>query len=371
MHEHAPGHAPAEPQRHFASDNYAGVHPEIMAAIAAANAGHVAGYGDDPYTASAEAAIRALVGPDARVFFAFNGTGANVIALAAALRQYQAVICPDRAHLNNDECGAFERFTGSKLLTVPTTNGKLTPQDVARCCSQLGNVHHVQAGAISISQSTEVGTVYSVDELAALGAVAREYQLFFHVDGARLANATVSLGTDLHEMLTTTGVDAFTFGGTKNGLLFGEAIVFPRYHPAVEHLPFTRKQGMQLASKMRFVAAQFDALLRDELWLRSAAHANAMARRLAAQLGTMSGVRIAYPVEANGVFAAIAPEFIAPLQAQRRFYVWDEVTSVVRWMAAFDTTEADVDAFAAAIARITSSADTVAARSNGAAPAVR
>ncbi len=340
-------------ERHFASDNYAGVHPQILAALVSANAGHVPGYGDDAYTAAAEVAIGRLFGATARVFFTFNGTGANVIALAAALRPYQAVICPERAHLATDECGAFERFAGSKLLTVPTSDGKLTPADVERNVGQLGNVHQVQAAAISISQSTEVGTVYSIDELAALGAVARKYGLLFHVDGARLANAAVALDTDLHAMLTATGVDVCTFGGTKNGLLFGEAIVFPKDHPAIEHLAYTRKQGMQLASKMRFVAAQFEALLRDDLWRTSAAHANAMAARLAAHLRDLPGVRIVHPVQANGIFAVLAPECIAALQALRRFYVWDEAASIVRWMAAFDTTADDVDAFAAAIAHFT------------------
>ena len=354
------------PQRHFASDNYAGVHPEILEAIAAANSGHVPGYGDDPITAAAEDAFRRLIGDDARVFFAFNGTGANVVAFAAALRPYQAVVCPQTAHLNNDECGAFERFAGGKLIAVPTRDGKLTPADVRRSVRELGNVHHVQVGAISISQSTEVGTVYSVEELTALGAVAREYDLLFHLDGARLANAAVALDVDLHALLVETGVDVCTFGGTKNGLLFGEAIVFPKAHPAIAALPFTRKQGMQLASKMRFVAAQFEALLRDDLWRRSARHANAMARRLAERLRSVDGVRIAYAVEANGVFAAIDPKLVAPLQNERRFYVWDEDASIVRWMASFDTSEADVDAFAAAVARIVSSSAASSAAQNGA-----
>jgi threonine aldolase len=341
------------PERHFASDNFSGAHPAILDALVAANRGHVPGYGDDPYTAAAEAALRRLLGDEARIFFAFNGTGANVVALAAALRPYQAVICPAEAHLNVDECGAFERFAGGKIIGVATRDGKLTPADVERHVGQIGNVHHVQPAAISISQSTEVGTVYSVAEVRALGAVAREHNLLFHVDGARLANAAVALGVDLGTLLTATGVDVCTFGGTKNGLLFGEAIVFPKYHPAIESLPFTRKQGMQLASKMRFVAAQFSALLHDDLWRRNALHANAMAHRLAERLRTIEGVRLAYPVQANGVFAAIAPEFVAPLQAERRFYVWDETASIVRWMAAFDTRESDVDDFAAAIARIT------------------
>ena len=341
-------------ERHFASDNYAGVHPQVLAAIVAANRGHVSGYGDDPYTRAAQAAFRRLLGEEARVFFAFNGTGANVVALAAALRPYQAVICPAGAHINTDECGALERFSGSKIIPVATSDGKLTPADVERYVHQIGNVHHVQPAAISISQSTEVGTVYSLAELSALGAIAREYNLLFHLDGARMANGIVALGTDPRSMLTDTGVDVCTFGGTKNGLLFGEAIVFPRAHPAIERIAFTRKQGMQLASKMRFVAAQFNALLHDDLWRTSAAHANAMARRLADRLQGLDGVRIVHPVQANGVFVRIAPELVPILQQHRRFYVWDAAASIVRWMAAFDTTETDVDEFAAAIAFHTS-----------------
>ncbi len=340
-------------ERHFASDNYAGVDPHVLEAIAAANGGHVGAYGDDPITHAAEAAFRDLVSPDARVFFTFNGTGANVVALAAALRPYQAVICPDSAHLNNDECGAFERFSGSRLLTVPTSDGKLRPADVERAVAQVGNVHQVQPAAISISQSTELGTVYSIDEMRALGTIARRHHLLFHVDGARLANAAVALAVDLRTLLVDTGVDVCTFGGTKNGLLFGEAILFPTYHPAIEHLPFTRKQGMQLASKMRFVAAQFNALLHNDLWRANAAQANAMAQRLAERLDGADGVRLAYPVQANGVFAAVAPQLIPALQEARRFYVWDARASIVRWMAAFDTRPADVDSFADAILRIT------------------
>ncbi|GAC1580458.1 MAG: low specificity L-threonine aldolase [Candidatus Elarobacter sp.] len=338
-------------ERHFASDNNAGAHPEVLAALADANAGHVAGYGDDPYTQRAQAAFRAQLGDEARVFFAFNGTGANVVALAAALRPFQAVICPQAAHLDVDECGAYERFAGSKLIDVPVANGKLTPDDVERNLRGIGDQHHVQPGAISISQSSEVGTVYTIEELRALGAVARKHGLFFHVDGARLANAAAALDADLRTLLTETGVDACTFGGTKNGLLFGEAIVFPRAHPAIAALPYTRKQGMQLASKMRFISAQFEAVLRDDLWRRSAAHANRMARLLAARAVAIEGVRIAYPVDANGVFAELPPGAIEPLQRERHFYVWNQAESVVRWMCSWDTTEDDVHAFAHALER--------------------
>ncbi len=338
-------------RRDFASDNNAGAHPRVLAALADVNEGHTPGYGDDPVTERTERAFRALVGDQARVFFAFNGTGANVIALAAALRPHQAVICPSHAHLNVDECGAFERFAGSKIIDVPVRDGKLTPADIEHAMHGIGDQHHVQPAAISISQSTEVGTVYTLAELAALGAAARKHEFFFHLDGARIANAAASLGADLRAMLVKTGVDACTFGGTKNGMLFGEAIVFPRYHPAVDIVPFVRKQGMQLASKMRYVAAQFEALLDDDLWLRNAAHANAMARRLAERIAAIDGVSIAYPVDANGVFAALPRAAIAPLQDVRRFYVWDEAASVARLMCSFDTTEEDVDSFADAIAR--------------------
>jgi threonine aldolase len=340
-------------ERHFASDNNAGAHPEVLAAIADANAGHVAGYGDERYTERAEKAFRALLGDDARVFFAFNGTGANVVALASALRPYHAIICPAGAHLAVDECAAYERFGAGKLIDVPVENGKLTPDDVERSVRGVGDQHHVQPGAISISQSTEVGTVYTVDELRALGAVARKHGLLFHVDGARIANAAASLRVDVRTMLVDTGVDVCTFGGTKNGMMFGEAIVFPNGHPAAGVLPFTRKQGMQLASKMRFVAAQFEALLCDGLWLRNAAHANAMARLLVARLRDLDDVvRLAYPVEANGVFAVLPAHAIEPLQRERRFYMWDADENVARWMTSWDTTEEDVHDFADAIWRI-------------------
>jgi threonine aldolase len=341
------------PERHFASDNNAGVHPAVLEALAAVNPGHTPGYGDDDHTHRAEEAFRRLVGEDARVFFVFNGTGANVVALSAALRPYQSVICPSAAHLAVDECGAFERFAGGKLIDVPVTDGKLTPDDVERQMWGIGDQHHVQPGAISISQSTEVGTVYTIDELRALGVTARKRGLLFHLDGARIANAAASLGVDARTMLAETGVDVCTFGGTKNGMMFGEAIVFPKYHPAVDALLFTRKQGMQLASKMRYIAAQFEALLRDDLWLKNAAHANAMARLLAARMRDLDDViQFAYPVEANGVFPILPREAIEPLQRVRRFYMWDHERSVARWMTSWDTTEEDVHEFADAVWRL-------------------
>jgi threonine aldolase len=341
------------PDRHFASDNNAGVHPDVLAALAAANEGHATAYGDDEITHRAEAAFRALLGDEARVFFAFNGTGANVVALASALRPYHAIICPAGAHLAVDECAAYERFGAGKLIDVPVRDGKLTPDDVERSVRGVGDQHHVQPGAISISQSTEVGTVYTVDELHALGAVARKHGLLFHLDGARIANAAASLGVDVRTMLVDTGVDVCTFGGTKNGMMFGEAIVFPKHHTAADALPFTRKQGMQLASKMRFVAAQFEALLRDGLWLRNASRANAMARLLVARLRDLDVViQLAYPVQANGVFPILPRHAVEPLQRERRFYMWDADRDVARWMTSWDTTEEDVHEFADAVWRI-------------------
>ncbi|HEV3157398.1 MAG TPA: aminotransferase class V-fold PLP-dependent enzyme [Candidatus Baltobacteraceae bacterium] len=341
-------------RRHFASDNYAGAHTQVLEAITNANVGHVPGYGNDYFTERAQIAFQEMLGADARVFFALNGTGANVVALASALRPHQALICPEDAHLNIGECGAFERFVGAKIIGVPTKNGKLTPEDILSRMSEIGNAHHVQLAAISVSQSTEAGTVYSVAELAALGAVTRRHGLFFHVDGARLANAAATLDVDLRTMLLETGVDVFSFGGTKNGLLFGEAVVFPKRHPALEAMPFVFKQGMQMSSKMRFVAVQFEALLRDDLWLVSARHANRMAQRLAEHVRNMPNVRIVYPVESNVVFAQLPSHAVAPLQQQRRFYLRDEAASIVRLMTAFDTREEDVDDFAKEIAHAVS-----------------
>jgi threonine aldolase len=337
---------------HFASDNNAGAHPRMLTAIAEANAGHVTGYGGDEYTARAQEAFRELLGPEAQVFFVFNGSGANIVALAAALRPHQAVICPSTAHVAVDECGGFERFAGAKLIDVSVRDGKLTPADVEAQLRGIGDPHHVQPGAITISQTTEVGTVYTIAEMRALAETAHRNGLLFHVDGARLANAAVALDVDLRTLLVETDVDICSFGGTKNGLLFGEAVVFPRPHPALEVVPYARKQAMQLASKMRFVAAQFDALLREGLWRTNALHANRMAKLLAERVAAIEGVRIAYPVEANGVFAALPPAAIAPLQRERRFYVWDADASVVRWMTAFDTTEEDIHDFADAVARV-------------------
>lgn len=336
-------------RRHFASDNWAGAHPEVLAALAAANHGHAPSYGDDEVTSRAVARVQALFGAPVAVYFVFNGTAANVLGLASGLKPYQAVICADTAHLSVDECGAWEHLAGSKLLTVPTADGKLTPGLVSSRIANLGVVHSVQPAAISITQASEYGTVYTSAEVAALSRLAREHGLLLHMDGARLANAAAALKTPLGEFTTGAGVDILSFGGTKNGLIAGEAVIFADPDRAAD-FGFVRKQGMQLASKMRFVAAQFEVLLTEELWLRGAAHANRMARRLYDRVHAVEGVEVTQSVEANAVFARIPPAAIAPLQDHFKFLVWNDRTSEVRWMTAFDTTTEDVDAFAAAIA---------------------
>jgi threonine aldolase len=333
----------------FGSDNHAGVLPAVLEAIAAANVDHAPSYGADAWTARAEARFRAHFGEQARAFLVFNGTAANVVGLRAMLRPYEAVVCADTAHLNVDECGAPEWNAGIKLLAVATPDGKLTPELIRPKLVRFGDEHAVQPRVLSITQSTEMGTVYSLAEVRALADLAHEQGLLLHVDGARLANAAASLGVPLRALTTDAGVDALSFGGTKNGLLAGEAIVLLR--PGLgDAMAFLRKQSMQLASKMRFLAAQFDALLDGDRWLEPARHANAMATRLARALEETGGVTITQPVQANAVFAILPPGAAERLRERFYFYTWDERTGEVRWMCSWDTTEADVDAFAAAVA---------------------
>ncbi|MGA2836811.1 MAG: low specificity L-threonine aldolase [Acidimicrobiales bacterium] len=338
--------------RTFASDNWAGVHPQVLDAIARANdGGHAPAYGADPWTEQAERLFRDHFGPEAEIYFAFNGTGTNVVGLQSLLRPHEAVVCADSAHINVDECGAPERFLGSKLLGVPTPDGKLNPDLVAAAVTGVGDEHHVQARVVSITQSTEVGTVYTVDEIAGLAEWAHAHSLYLHLDGARIANAAASLDVDLGAFGREAGVDVVSFGGTKNGALGAEAVITFR-NESETGLRFIRKQSMQLSSKMRFVAAQFVALLTDGLWRTSAEHANTMARRLGAGVSAVPGVRLAYPVQANGVFAVVPPAVTAALQTEFPFYVWDPDADVVRLMASFDTTEDDVDRFVGRLAEL-------------------
>jgi threonine aldolase len=337
-----------EPQRGFVSDNNASVHPEIMAALAAANEGHQPAYGADVHTARLRELIKGHFGERAEVYPVFNGSGANVVGLQAMCHWWSAVICPESAHINLDECGAPEKVAGLKLIPVPTPDGKLTPELLDRHAWGFGEQHHAQPTVVSITQSTELGTLYTPGEIAAIRALARERGMLLHVDGARLANAAAALDLPLRAFTTDAGVDVLSFGGTKNGLMLGEAIVV--LDPdAVRGVTYLRKAALQLSSKMRYVSAQLVALLEGDLWLRNARHANAMASRLATAVDRVPGVEIVRPVQANAVFAVLPRDVTERLQKQFRFHVWDQRTGEVRWMCSFDTTESDVDAFAAAI----------------------
>ncbi|MGC2186434.1 MAG: low specificity L-threonine aldolase [Terriglobales bacterium] len=338
-----------KPARSFASDNNAGVHPEVLQAVAEANRGHAVGYGDDPYTASVLQKFKRHFGSDIAVFLVFNGTAANCLGLKALTHTYHAVICGEAAHIYTDECGAPEKFTGCKLLPVPVTNGKLTVESVRHAYHGIDDPHHVQPRVISITQATEVGTVYQPGEIKALARFAHQRGMFLHMDGARIANAAASLGHSLRQATRDLGVDVLSFGGTKNGAMGAEAVVFFDRKLGHDFL-YLRKQGMQLASKMRFISAQFDALFTGDLWHRNAQHANRMARLLQSLLRKIPQVKIVYNVEANGVFAKIPRSAIARLQKRYFFYVWNEQQSVVRWMCSFDTTEQDVRQFAQFVA---------------------
>lgn len=340
----------------FASDNYAGVHPEILAALAAANGGHVAAYGHDPYTAHLRQIIQREFGEQAQAWPVWNGTGANVLALQAALPRWGAVICAATAHIHADESTAPQAVGGFKLWTVPAKNGKLTPELIAREAYGYGFEHRAQPLAVSITQSTELGTVYTAAEIRAISACCREHGMVLHMDGARLANAAAALGVPLRAITTDAGVDIVSFGGTKNGLLFGECVLVLNPDKITDGLIYLRKVNLQLASKMRFLSAQFIALLEDGLWLKSAQQANAMAARLAAGLRQIEGVSIVYPPEANGVFAHLPSGVADHVRKHTAFYDWDN-EGTVRLMCSFDTREQDVDALLQAIRSAVDSMD--------------
>lgn len=336
--------------RSFASDNNAGIHPEILKAISGANEGHVVGYGDDPYTASAVKKFQEHFGSDIKVFLVFNGTAANVLGLKALTESYHAVICAEAAHIYTDECGAPEKFTGCKLIPLPTSDGKLTVDSVRTAFHGVGDQHHVQPRVISITQATEMGTVYQSEEIRALAQFAHQHEMYLHMDGARIANAAVTLGQRLRQSTRDLGVDVLSFGGTKNGLMGAEAVLF--LNPQLsqkgnldQSFLYVRKQGMQLASKMRFMAVQMEALLSNDLWMSNAGHSNRMAKLLEKEVSRIPQVRIVYKVEANGVFAQVPKSAIASLQERYFFYVWNEEQSIVRWMCSFDTTEEDIKDF--------------------------
>lgn len=328
----------------FGSDNYSGVHPEIMEALNRVNHGHASSYGSDEYTAKAIQKFKEYFGENIEVYFAYNGTGANVLGLSSLTQSYHAVICSELAHIHVDESTAVEKFTGCRQITLPTRDGKIYPHDIEEKIQRVNDQHHPQAKVISISQSTEYGTVYTPEEISAISAVAKKHHLYLHMDGSRISNAAVSLNKDFKEFTGDVGVDVLSFGGTKNGMMFGEAVVFLNTAVARD-FKYIRKQGMQLHSKMRYISAQFEALLSNDCWKRNATHANAMAKLLADALRKIPEVTITQPVDANGVFVTIPPAVVPALQQEQFFYIWTDKISEARLMCSFDTKKEDIEKF--------------------------
>jgi threonine aldolase len=335
----------------FGSDNHTGMHPAVLRAIIEANSGDAIAYGADQWTERVTAQLREVFGADG-AFLVLNGSGANVLGLSILLRRHEAVICAESAHIFTDECGASERLLGTKLLAVPARDGKLTPEVISGMLAGRGDEHFAQPGVVALTQSTEFGTCYTLDELRKIADFCRASDLRVFLDGARLANAAATLGCSLAEIAEC--ADVLSFGGTKNGAMGAEALIVMS-GSLLADVPYLRKQQTQLTSKMRFVAAQYGALLHEDLWRDNARHANAMALRLAEGVHPVAGIEVVYPVQANAVFAQLAPRHVAALRQDWSFHVWDEHESIVRWMTAFDTTEADVDAFLAAIRAVAAS----------------
>lgn len=342
----APLHDPSS--RGFASDNYAGIHPEVLAALVAANGGHQVAYGEDVYTARLTDVLTEVFGTTVEVFPVFNGTGANVLALQACTPRWGSVLTTSSAHIHVDEAAAPERVGGFKVNVIDTPDGKLTPELIRAYPDRAGDEHFAQIGVVSITNSTEVGTVYSPDEIRAIADLVHERGWVLHLDGSRLSNAAAALGVELRELTSDAGVDILSLGGTKAGAMLAEAVVVLS-PDRVAGATFLRKQSMQLASKMRFVSAQLLALFDGDLWRRNAEHANAMARRLADGVADIDGLQLPHAVEANAVFPVLPREASERLMRSFRFYFWDETTGQVRWMCAWDTTESDVDRFVEAV----------------------
>ena len=335
-------------KRGFGSDNHSGFSPEVIDALVRANDRHALAYGDDEVTERLRVLIKDTFGPQASIYLVFNGTGANVLSIDAMCRSYEAVVCAETAHINVDECGAPQRVVGCRLLTVDTPDGKLTPALVKTRLHGFGFEHHSQPKAISISQPTELGTLYTLDEIRALADLAHSYNMYLHIDGARLANAAVALGCSFKEMTTDQGVDVLSFGGTKNGLIMGESCVI--LNPALDNdMLYRRKQMTQLGSKMRFMAAQMECYIESGMWRRNAEHSNRMAQLLYNELRDVPTVRVMYPVQVNSVFVQLPREVWTSLQEDYFFYDWDEDANVVRWMCSFDTTEDDIHRFVSAL----------------------
>lgn len=341
-------------ERFFGSDNHASVHPAFLKAIEAANTGHQKAYGDDMYTHKAEQLFSTIFGPQSEVFFTFLGTGANILALSTLCKPYHAVLCAHTAHVFVDECAAFERFNGSKLQPIATPDGKLSPELIAPYLTGIGFEHHAQPKVISISQPTELGTVYSIAELKELCSFAHKHKLMVHMDGARLANAAAHLACSFADITTAVGIDVLSFGGTKNGMMYGEAVVFLQAQD-IEGAKYVRKQAMQLASKMRFISAQFISYLENDLWRSLAQHANQMAQRLQQGIADNPQVKTVYAVQSNAVFVKMSAALAECIREHSYFYDWDEQAHIYRWMCAWDVTKEDVDAFVRLVNGMTSS----------------
>jgi len=335
----------------FASDNWAGVCPEVMAAMVEANADYAPAYGDDKYTELAQLEFKKLFGNQSETFFVYNGTGANILALSSVSHSFNAIICSAEAHVNVDECGGFENTSGAKLIDIPTEDGKLSVDIIRPFADSVRHPHQSVPNVISITQATEVGTVYSNEEIKTLADFAHKHDMLLHIDGARIANAVVSQNTDFKTMITDTGVDILSFGGTKNGMMFGEAVVFLK-PKLVNHFELYRKQGMQLHSKMRFISAQFIALLQNDVWKKNALHANKMAQYLAEKLNSFPEISFSQKVESNGIWAVIPPDLAGKMQSAHHFYPWNEVKNEYRLMCSWDTTTQEIDTFVEEVLRI-------------------
>jgi len=331
-------------KRGFASDNFSGIHPEILEAIANENKDHAMAYGYDKATEIAIQDFKKLFGTNIEVFFAFNGTGANVIALSSMTQSYNSILCPATAHIQVDECGAPDKFTGCKVIPIETNNGKISPDDIKKHLHGFGFEHHSQPKVISITQCTELGTVYTPQEIKEICDLAHAHDMYVHMDGARIANAVAHLNVDIKEITVNAGVDVLSFGGTKNGLLQGEAVVYFNTDLA-KNTKYIRKQSMQLFSKMRFVSAQFSALLKNNLWLKTAKHSNKMAQLLYNEIKNIDAIKITQEVQSNGIWACIPKDKIEELQNEYFFWIWDEHKGEVRWLCSFDTTEDDISEF--------------------------
>jgi len=332
----------------FGSDNHSGVAPEIMDAIIRINSGFADAYGEDALTLKVESIFKEQFGPDTGAYLVFNGTGANILALKALTNSYNSILCPETAHINVDECGAPEKMTGCKLIPLPQKDGKVTPESVKKELKGFGFQHHAQPKVLSISQPTEMGTIYTPAEIKELADLMHSHNGYLHIDGSRISNAAAALDMPVARFTSEIGVDALSFGGTKNGLLIGEALLlFRKEHN--ENFLYIRKQAAQLYSKNRFMAAQFEAYLKDNLNIKMAKHSNSMAKYLEQQLAGISQVKITRSVDTNAVFAIIPPELCEKLQQRHHFHVWEEETNEVRWMCSFNTTKEDIDQFIADI----------------------